>query len=333
MPPDPPDSPRDADAPDDTQVVWNLLSQADASDPSLDVDAAWADLAARIDESPASRRAERPARPRHRSAIWRPRSLAIAAVVLLLIGAVAWSATPVTVTTSPGTTRLTTLPDGSTVELNGASSIRYARGFFRLPWTPSARQVTLDGEAYFTVSDDKRPFVVRTVNAQVEVTGTAFNVRTRVRDGTPVTQLTLAAGTVQFRASPTASSTTGDAATRSTAVALVQEGAWSAVEGTGTAPSAPEVRSAAEATAWRRGGFFVRRASLPAVAHELTAHFGQTVTVDDAISSRDAVTLYYNANASLKNILHDISVVHGLAFQETARGYRLVLPPNTSPDS
>jgi transmembrane sensor len=67
-----------------------------------------------------------------------------------------------------------TLSDGSTVILNGSSRIRYPENFNR-----KVREVSLlEGEAYFDIKhDDSKPFVVNARGTQINVLGTAFNVR------------------------------------------------------------------------------------------------------------------------------------------------------------
>ncbi len=66
-----------------------------------------------------------------------------------------------------------TLPDGTHVWLNAASSIRYPTVF-----AGNERNVELDGEAYFeVVKNAKQPFVVNARNkAIIEVLGTSFNI-------------------------------------------------------------------------------------------------------------------------------------------------------------
>ena len=65
------------------------------------------------------------------------------------------------------------LPDGSTVWLNSGSTLRYKNSFNNV-----AREVELEGEAYFEVTKDKaRLFRVNTGGINVEVYGTAFNVK------------------------------------------------------------------------------------------------------------------------------------------------------------
>lgn len=78
-----------------------------------------------------------------------------------------------TLTTANGETYVITLPDHSKVYLNAASSLSYPTSFAEL----KERKVELSGEAYFEVSKDaEHPFVVRTVDQEIRVLGTHFNV-------------------------------------------------------------------------------------------------------------------------------------------------------------
>jgi transmembrane sensor len=81
-------------------------------------------------------------------------------------------------TTAYGQTRRVQLPDGSSVTLNGHSSLRYPAA-----WAPGKpREVWLDGEAYFAVQHqaDNQRFLVHTqAGFNVEVLGTKFTVSRR----------------------------------------------------------------------------------------------------------------------------------------------------------
>ncbi len=74
--------------------------------------------------------------------------------------------------TPKGGTYQLTLPDGSRVWLNTASTIKYPGRF-----TGTERVVEVSGEAYFEVREDsKRPFRVLSRDQEVLVLGTKFNV-------------------------------------------------------------------------------------------------------------------------------------------------------------
>ncbi|MDD6253479.1 MAG: FecR domain-containing protein [Bacteroidales bacterium] len=65
-----------------------------------------------------------------------------------------------------------TLADGTLVWLNSGSRLDVDEGFNR-----DVREVNLDGEAYFSVTENaEKPFVVRTKSYSVKVLGTEFNV-------------------------------------------------------------------------------------------------------------------------------------------------------------
>jgi ferric-dicitrate binding protein FerR (iron transport regulator) len=77
-----------------------------------------------------------------------------------------------TMSTPKGRLFQVTLPDGTGVWLNAASSIRYPTAF-----TGTERRVEITGEIYFEVKKDIRPFIVSADNrAEVTVLGTSFNV-------------------------------------------------------------------------------------------------------------------------------------------------------------
>ena len=66
------------------------------------------------------------------------------------------------------------LPDGTQVWVNSGTKITYNSSGF----AGKTREVQLDGEAYFEVSKNReKPFYVRSVWADVKVTGTSFNVK------------------------------------------------------------------------------------------------------------------------------------------------------------
>ena len=84
------------------------------------------------------------------------------------------------------------LSDGTRVTLNASSRLRYPTSF-----DGSAREVWLDGEAYFDVSrDPRKPFVVHTERQRIRVLGTSFNVM--AYDGDTFNIVTLLSGAVQL---------------------------------------------------------------------------------------------------------------------------------------
>ncbi|ALL06618.1 hypothetical protein AQ505_14605 [Pedobacter sp. PACM 27299] len=98
-----------------------------------------------------------------------------------------------TISTPKGGQYQIALPDGTIVWLNAASSLKYPSSF-----TEKDRLVTLTGEAYFEVAKDKkRPFRVKTVQQEVEVLGTHFNIN--AYDDEEVVKTTLIEGSVKVK--------------------------------------------------------------------------------------------------------------------------------------
>jgi len=96
-----------------------------------------------------------------------------------------------TLTTANGEQYQVVLPDGSHVWLNAASSLTYPVTF-----AGKSREVELTGEGYFEVTHNKAmPFKVRTLQQEIQVLGTHFNVNAYKDE--PVTATTLLEGSVK----------------------------------------------------------------------------------------------------------------------------------------
>lgn len=313
--------------------IWRQLDAPERKRPSYDVDAGWDELSRRLDlagadatESSGTNRrfSEREARAPSRGVNTGVRrwthGLVAAVLILALVGAGAWWGTqPVTVATAPGERTTVTLPDGSTAELNGQSSLSYPRGFTRIPVLgETVRRVTLEGEAYFSVVEEDRPFRVETANAAVEVLGTEFNVRARHDEGPPDTEVTLASGRV--RVAPLAEL---EAVSRKPVV-LDDRGASTRVTGSDPSPLTPTPADLKYVNAWREGGFAMSDARLPAVLRELEYRFGTPLQLAVLPSETETMTLHYATEITLKDVLRDICLIQNLSFRETSQGYELI---------
>ncbi|MCX2495437.1 DUF4974 domain-containing protein [Pedobacter sp. PF22-3] len=84
------------------------------------------------------------------------------------------------------------LADGSTVNMNSGSSLKYSDRF-----AADTREVYLSGEAFFDVKKDpQHPFIVHTKQLAVKVLGTAFDVKAYPND--TFTETTLIRGKVSI---------------------------------------------------------------------------------------------------------------------------------------
>jgi transmembrane sensor len=174
-----------------------LRSDNAAGRHHYDVNAAWLQLQAGVSRGPAA--VPSSARVVQR----RPQIIRIAASIVVVAGALSlwWStrssqvdvrpATLVTVATAAGERKDITLRDGSRVTLNAVSSITYDTS------ATGARDLTLDGEAYFEVRHDaRRPFRVLAHGSVTEDVGTRFVVRA-YRE-LPRTEVAVAEGMVRL---------------------------------------------------------------------------------------------------------------------------------------
>ena len=83
------------------------------------------------------------------------------------------------------------LSDGSKVQLNSMSSIR-----FPVQFAQDCRLVELEGEAYFEVSKTGQSFIVQTKGMKIEVLGTTFNISAYANEEY---QTTLVSGSVKVQ--------------------------------------------------------------------------------------------------------------------------------------
>ena len=310
----------DGDGAPGLEEMWALLDGAAPTDEALpDADETWVGVRDHIDEggTDGERRAEdrRPRRPSssqsaHRR-LWRWGSAVATALVLVV--AVWWWARPVEVTAVPGTTAARTLPDGSTVELHGDTRLTYLRTLETVSVLEAERRVVqLEGEAYFEVESGERPFIVQTPSMRVEVTGTAFSVRSRPGEADDA-HVALAEGRLRVT----------DRMETGTEILRPGQAATLAPNG---APTAVRDTSIERIMAWRHGGFAATARPLPALVQALERRFGRPIRLASSIDAetRSApLTLYYSQDTELETVLHDVSMARGLTYRSTAQGYIL----------
>lgn len=262
----------------------------------VDVDAAWAAMAARMDKEPLAVESGRP-RARPLSHIrWRQWGLAAAAVLVVAAGSLVAvrnlsNADRLTVATGPGEKRAITLADGSRIVVAPLSRLEMA----------GRRSARLAGEAYFVVvHDSRRPFRVETEDATIEDLGTSFVVRTgSAREPTFVA---VDEGVVALAPA---------AAPGGTGTLILREGE------SGTVSSAGAVRGDSAAwsrgLAWTRGEIVFDGLPLREVGRELNRWFGITVVLADPSLEQRTLTARLsgeNVDEILEAIDRSLGVTH-----------------------
>ncbi|MGI9173812.1 MAG: FecR family protein [Rhodothermales bacterium] len=304
--------------------VWDLAGSQEPASTSgyADAEQAWQRLEAALPGTPSPSQTSRIGRLRaadrevRRPVGGRSRGVqAIAATLLgvLLLGAAGlfWWLSPVSQTAPLGERLSFLLPDGSRVELNSGSTLRYARRF------GDVRAVDLEGEGFFDVAEAPRPFVVRTFNAQVRVLGTRFGVRAWPDGLEPSTTVALESGRVALASleEPDQPVTMAPGETRRVAARPNSESGFSRLD-----------LSVADATSWRQGDLFFKNQPLGVVLRDVERRFGVRLQVQPALVHEPEVSLALRQPPDAETVVRDLSIALGLRYRETSDGYTLYAP-------
>lgn len=208
-----------------------------------------------------------------------------------------------TLTTPRGGQYQLTLPDGTKVWLNAASSLTYPIAF-----TGSSRVVEMTGEAYFEVAHDKkRPFTVKAGGQTIQDIGTHFNVNAYANEPAQVTTLLEGAVSVDGH--------------------LLRPGEKATVTGA-TAAGGGDIRVTRgdpdQAIAWKNGLFDFTDAGLQTVMRQLSRWYNVDVTYEGNIPPRQ-FTGMIGRSLTLNQVLKGLAMerVH----YRIEEGNRLIITP------
>ncbi len=236
-----------------------------------------------------------------------PNTWALGAAVVLLMAAGAWLfLQPATFSAPRGETLITTLPDGTTVELNSGARLAYARPF---DW--GSRSVRLTGEAFFDVVDGDKPFIVETYNATITVQGTRYNVRAWPSDPSPATTVVLEEGHVQV-----------EALDMQTPPVSLTPGQMSRVADKNTPPSAPIMVSVEQILSWRQGGFFFDDHLVATILAEMERRFALTLQAPEPLAQQ-RLGLFLKRPETPEAALDTLCGFLDCAYRPTPEGYAL----------
>lgn len=228
----------------------------------------------------------------------------ILAVLLLLVplGYYAYQTTQdnmayVVHVTTTGERSEVTLSDGSHVLLNANSRLSYPKKF-----SDGSREITLEGEAFFSVAKDpSRPFHVTSGAIVTTALGTSFNVYTRDER----VQVALVTGMVKVVHSEGSQQevvlTPGEAAFYVPGTAIQKQ------------PYQPK-----ELLAWKEGVLLFNNDNIVQVVHKLEHWYG----VEIEVLGREQSVRHFNGeftNESLDNILSALSYSWGFTYTITGK--------------
>jgi transmembrane sensor len=304
------------------RLVW---AEAAETRPEIDEQAGWRALQARRAETVGGVTTSRPA-PMSMFAsasrtTSRARSAAVAAALVLaaVAGAVRWwqhkMSTPHEIaqlsreyTTARGQRAEVALLDGTHVWLSVDSKLRVPQGY-----GATARDVELNGEAYFVVQHDaKRPFRVYTGDAVTEDLGTEFSMRAYAGDSVAV--VTVASGKVAlWRADSLNAPRQRVELTRGQMGRLDRTGSVRVTDGV-------DVRGM---LAWRDGRLELEERPLADAVPELDRWFDIEITIEDTALVHVPVTASF-ANQSVDEALTIIAGSLDARYVRTGRSVRLM---------
>jgi len=209
-----------------------------------------------------------------------------------------------TLATPAGGQYQVTLPDGTKVWLNAASSLRYPTRF-----QGTTRNVEVTGEAYFEVAAvSDMPFVVTHGAVQIRVLGTHFNVNA-YRDREKL-KVTLVEGSVKVL----------DTDTREGR--LVRPGEQATLDGDGHIALDRDA-DVEEALAWKNGLFQFTGTGIDEVMDEIARWYNVEVSYSGTITQQ-----FYGKmprSASLSDVLRMLEMTEGVRF--TVQGRKITAMP------
>ncbi len=231
---------------------------------------------------------------------------AVAAVALIVAGTL-FFLVPITATVPYGEIAIIELRDGSTIEANSGTTLRYSRLYPFLN-----RHIEFNGEAYFNVEAHKNPFIVNTNGATVEVTGTQFNIRSWRDEPDAQVSVTVTGGEVRLFP-----------AHNQVDPVIITPGNESRWSPQLSEPTRPEPVAIDDVLAWREQRFVFREQPLISILMELERRYNVTIEMAAPEAEQSALTAYYSQPTSVESVLDDICTVKGLRYTQTTTGFRI----------
>lgn len=197
-----------------------------------------------------------------------------------------------------------TLPDGTHVWLNSASTLKYPASFALL----KERKVELKGEAYFEVAHNKSvPFRVSVPGQTVEVLGTHFNVNSYLDEGSIKT--TLLEGSVKVSLSG------------SKDFKLLKPGEQADNSGSGIQVSKANIE---QAVGWKNGDFVFKGEDVKSVMRQLARWYDVEIEYRGNVSDIGFVSTI-SKSKKLSEVITTLQATEGIHFK--IEGRRVIVMP------
>lgn len=188
------------------------------------------------------------------------------------------------------------LSDGSSIQLNAATSIR-----FPLAFKGNNREVYINGEAYLTIAQQAgHPFIVHLPNTTVKVLGTEFNVNTY---DSGIAKIALVQGAVKVVGSKDS---------------LQLSPGLEAVYTSSQLSSAPFDET--DVLSWRIGKFIFSNAKLEEVCRVIPRLYGISLEIDNKDAASKRFSGIIDRHQPVENLLKALKATNGIDYYTDKNG-------------
>jgi len=292
------------------QTIWQKAEPKMPSLDQFDVDAAWNLLSNRIDHVNKDRHLSHKTRRRQLSSTFSIITK-IAAALLIAFGIfqlVRPSQKINNVNSGTAIALPVTLSDGSLIQLNRYSSVKYPEKFGK-----TERDVYFWGEAFFDIAADKtKPFVIEVGEARVKVVGTSFNVKANPESDR--IEVVVNSGKVLFY-------TESGKSAKGKQVFLEPGDKGVYIKSTHTISKFRNENI--NFLSWKTGILTFRETRLPEVLYALNQKFGANFVIRDNELKQLRLTAKFD-NESLDSVLDDLRLVFNVEIQKNGKDYLIV---------
>lgn len=232
---------------------------------------------------------------------------AAAAIFLVAVIGISYLAMPRHLRASNGQTRIVSLNDGTTVTLNGNSTLTYYGWFgFR------GRTVSLTGEAFFDVTHTGTPFRVKAGRARITVMGTKFDVRYRPTGKTNKTTIFLKEGQVKL-----------SSVDHKKQAVILKPGEFSWVSDSQPVPVQPAKTNLQKATAWMQQGLSFNDQPISIIFETISSRFDVKIQTKPKSLAKEKLTIYLSNLKNAEQAIADICTAKGWKY--TQKGDKFVI--------
>ena len=247
-------------------------------------DEVWSTIESKLDAKPA----RRSLRVNFKAISW-----AVAASILLLIGAGTFMRFyQIKVETPAGKHQLAQLPDGSSINLNAESSLKYHPYWWRFN-----REIEFEGEGYFEVEKGKK-FTVISTKGTTQVLGTSFNIFAR----NEVYKVTCITGSVKV------TSKTNDSV-------VLKPNSKAEIKVNGSISVQHNIETYPE-IAWKNNIFLFTAVPIREVFYEIERQFG--ITIKTNVDSYALYTGNFSRDLDAEQVLSYVCPALGLDYSRTS---------------